>query len=248
VHVSLAADDTSWVVRVRDTGIGIHAAFLPHIFERFRQADSSAGRRHGGLGLGLAIVRQLVQMHRGAVRATSEGAGRGATFTVFLPARTSGTGDTSSTGRWRIDGRECAPALQGTSVLLVDDQVDALEFLRRALVEQGASVSVAGGTAAALLHLNTHAPPDVLVSDIGMPGLDGYELIQRVRTTLGLGAERLPAVALTAFAREEDQRAALAAGFQAHVTKPVQLSELYEAILRLAPRPAPASGARDGQH
>jgi PAS domain S-box-containing protein len=247
IRVSARPTPAGVEIAVQDEGEGIDPEFLPHIFERFRQADSSAGRRHGGLGLGLAIVRQLVQMHRGTVCAASEGAGRGATFSVALPARTASSPESSTTGRWRVDARDFAPALQGVRVLLVDDQSDALEFLRRALVEQGANVAVAGSTVAALERLQSEAPPDVLVSDIGMPGLDGYELIRRVRAKRGFGAERLPAVALTAFAREEDQRAALAAGFQAHVTKPVQLSELYEAILKLVPHVAHASGVRDGE-
>jgi PAS domain S-box-containing protein len=236
---------------VADEGEGIEPAFLPHIFERFSQADSSTGRRHGGLGLGLAIVRQLAQMHRGSVAAASDGPGRGTTFTVTLPGRAV-TDEASGTGRWRVDRRDFAPALQGVRVLLVDDQLDALEFLRRALAEQGAEPVVAGSTSAALAELARAMPaalPHVLVSDIGMPGMDGYELIRHVRSTLDLDARALPAIALTAFAREEDHRAALAAGFQAHVTKPVQLSELYDAILRLAQRPpTPALGAPDGKH
>ena len=219
------------------------------MFDRFRQGDTSIGRRHGGLGLGLAIVRQLVQLHGGAVTAESPGRGCGATFTVTLPARAVANSDLRASGRWRFDARDAVPKLDGLRVLLVDDQQDALEFLRQTLRDYGANPRVASSTAEALALLQSGSAaerPELLISDIGMPGLDGYELLRRVRALSGCDAERLPAIALTAFARDADQRAALASGFQAHVAKPVQMHELLSAILRWRPRSAPGRGSGEG--
>ncbi|MCZ8130840.1 MAG: ATP-binding protein [Steroidobacteraceae bacterium] len=234
---------------VADSGEGIEPDVLPHVFDRFRQGDTSIGRRHGGLGLGLAIVRQLVQLHGGAVTAESPGRGCGATFTVTLPARAVANSDLRASGRWRFDARDAVPKLDGLRVLLVDDQQDALEFLRQTLRDYGANPRVASSTAEALALLQSGSAaerPELLISDIGMPGLDGYELLRRVRALSGCDAERLPAIALTAFARDADQRAALASGFQAHVAKPVQMHELLSAILRWRPRSAPGRGSGEG--
>jgi signal transduction histidine kinase/ActR/RegA family two-component response regulator len=228
-------------VEVRDAGQGIAAEFLPHVFDRFRQADGSITRPHGGLGLGLAIVRQLIEMHGGEVSAESEGAGRGATFRIRLPAL---AGDPAAG-----DGAHGTPvnrdSLRGIEVLLVDDQADALEFTRRLLVEHGAEVRTASGADDALRVLRERGDdrlPRLLVSDIGMPGMDGYELLRAVRLDLGLGPDRLPAVAVTAFGRDDDRRDAQAVGYQAHLTKPFQPDRLIAALARLA-RPRPGTGA-----
>jgi PAS domain S-box-containing protein len=233
-------------VEVRDSGQGIPAEFLPHVFDRFRQADGSMTRLHGGLGLGLAIVKQLVEMHGGEVAASSRGTGQGAVFRIRLPAC-----EVDAPGAIDADARSPAAierqSLQGVEVLLVDDQTDALEFMRRLLAEHGARVRTATGAEEALEILrgrSVDALPQVLVSDIGMPGMDGYELLKAVRFDLGLGPERLPAVAVTAFAREDDRRDAQAVGYQMHVTKPFQPDRLIAVLGSLA-RGAPVRAGRD---
>jgi PAS domain S-box-containing protein len=225
-------------IAVQDDGEGIAPEFLDQIFSRFRQADSSSARRHGGLGLGLAIVKQLVDLHGGEVRAESDGPGRGATFTVTLPLHESSLAevDIDSSGAWRrLDpDRLVTLRLEGRRVLAVEDQVDMLESLRHMLEEHGAEVTaVASGTEAYEMLRTRASDFDVLVSDLGMPGMDGYELIRRVRGELGLQETQLPAVALTAYARDEDRRRALLAGFQAHITKPYQAGQLLVAMHQL---------------
>jgi CheY-like chemotaxis protein/anti-sigma regulatory factor (Ser/Thr protein kinase) len=225
-------------VEVRDAGQGIGAEFLPHVFDRFSQADGSIRRRHGGLGLGLAIVKQLIEMHGGEVSAESEGPGRGATFRIRLPAVAPGHAGADADER----GFPVTPdSLRGVEVLLVDDQTDALEFMRRLLAEHGAEVRTASRAEEALELLRDAGEerlPRLLVSDIGMPGMDGYELLRAVRLDLGLGPDRLPAVAVTAFAREDDRRDAQAVGYQVHLTKPLQPDRLIAALGSLArPRP-----------
>jgi CheY-like chemotaxis protein len=224
-------------ITVRDDGEGIAPEFLSQIFTRFRQADSTSARRHGGLGLGLAIVRQLVELHGGTVRASSRGVGFGSTFTVTLPAHASAVApDIDSSGTWRrLDpDRMLATRIDGLRVLAVEDQVDMLDSLRQMLEDHGATVTpVASGAAAfALLRTNPGAF-DALVSDIGMPQMDGYDLIRRVRADLALGSHRLPAVAVTAYARDVDRARALDAGFQAHVTKPYQAGQLVTILNQL---------------
>ncbi|MGI9245781.1 MAG: ATP-binding response regulator, partial [Steroidobacteraceae bacterium] len=230
-------------ISVRDDGEGIAPEFLPQLFSRFRQADSSSARRHGGLGLGLAIVKQLVELQGGEVRAASEGLGRGATFTVRLPLHESSR--LASRGAAEAAARGAEPAvsavvarLDGLRVMAVEDQVDMLESLRRMLEEQGAVVTPLSSSAAACELLRSRPSDfDVLLSDIGMPGMDGYELIRRVRTELGLDAQRLPAVAVTAYVRDEDRARALAAGFQGHLPKPYQLAQLIALLHSLRPEP-----------
>ncbi len=222
VHVALRRQGDWAQILVRDTGVGISPDFLPHLFERFRQADSSSTRVHGGLGLGLAIVRHLVEVHGGRVHATSDGEGKGATFSVELPLLS-----TEPLGRWssrRSVADHRRVDLTGVRVLLVDDDPDTLDLVRVALVQQGASAHVACSVAEAWNHLAT-MPTDVVVSDISMPGEDGFDLMRRMRASGGRIAA-IPAIALSAFARHEDATRAAAAGFQRHLAKPVELGEL----------------------
>jgi len=225
-------------VRVTDTGEGINPAFLPHVFERFRQADGTTTRSQGGLGLGLAIVRHIVELHGGTVEADSEGSGKGASFAVNLPVRT-----LMSTARFaeRDSGTHptvpVARRLDGKRILVVDDEEDARDLLMEVLKENGAE-SRGARSAVEALSLVDEFRPDVILSDIGMPVDDGYSLIRRLRA---IEAERktapIPALALTAYAREADRRMALEAGYQMHVPKPVEPSALVEAIARWASPP-----------
>jgi len=243
VEVALARRGEHVEIGIVDNGSGITPDFLPHVFERFRQADASTTRRHGGLGLGLAIVRSLVEQHGGSVSAASAGENRGATFTVRLPvaARATGVearfaGQAGSSVRAEADRSSefCAADLSGLKVLVVDDEPDARSMLERVLVECKAAVLLAPSAAEALRLLDSQAP-DVIVSDIGMPDTDGYELMRHVRR-MPLPAGGVPAIALTAFARPEDRARALQAGFQEHLAKPVDPSELVARIGELAGR------------
>jgi signal transduction histidine kinase/CheY-like chemotaxis protein len=221
-------------ISVTDTGIGITPEFLPHVFDRFRQADGSSTRGHGGLGLGLAIVRSLVEMHAGVVHASSQGLNRGATFTVRLPAASGGallSPEREDGGRAaRVDAR----ALEGTAILVVDDDADANDLAREILSQRGARVIAARSGAEALRLLESdRAQPDLIVSDIGMPHMDGYEFIRRVR---GLPAEMggaARAIALTAYAGVEDRMRARAAGYDLHLAKPFLPGDLVGACTAL---------------
>ncbi|MGX9718873.1 PAS domain-containing hybrid sensor histidine kinase/response regulator [Stenotrophomonas acidaminiphila] len=235
VEVVLHQEEEHYVVDVRDNGDGIAPEFLVHLFSRFSQADATTTRRHGGLGLGLAIVQQLTELHGGSVSAQSGGAGQGATFSVRLPVyRVENAGRPRRTVQRVAAGEHvvAAHALAGTRILAVEDQPDVLAYLRRVLEEQGATVVVAASAAEALelLDLRGHAAFDVLVSDVGMPGMDGYGLVRTLRETMGVSAAELPAVAVTALARGDDRRRALAAGFQKHVAKPYSVAQLVGAI------------------
>ena len=204
---------------VRDTGIGIPADFLPHVFERFSQKDSSAHREHGGLGLGLAISKQLVDLHGGSIQAKSLGEGHGATFVVTLPliilAKDDGrAGRIHPAAAETFDAAVPVPRLDGVRALVIDDEADALELIQRVLENQGARVTTVRSGEEALQRLETETP-DVLISDIGMPGMDGYQFLRLMRAAERTG-QRIPALALTAFARPDDRKHAILAGYQAH--------------------------------
>jgi PAS domain S-box-containing protein len=223
---------------VSDTGIGIPASFLPYVFDRFSQKDSSTTRTHGGLGLGLAISKQLVELHGGSLQAKSPGEGLGATFIVSLPLTVLNT-EAGSAGRVHpaapiAEDRSLLPNLAGIHVLVVDDELDARDLIQRVLQEQGATVSVASGGAEALRIMET-MEPDALISDIGMPEMDGLQLMRRIRAGEPKG-RRIPALALTAFARAEDRKRALLAGYQSHVAKPADMAELVIVVAGLVGR------------
>ncbi|WP_437805162.1 ATP-binding protein [Sorangium sp. So ce1078] len=238
IDVALRRAGAHAELSVTDTGPGIAPQFLPHLFERFRQADASSTRKHGGLGIGLSIVKHLVELHGGTVAVASQGEGRGATFTVTLPlagASQQAPGATQRPTSARAEALADYPAaeLTGVRVLVVDDQPDAREVAQRVLEECAASVTTAGSATEAMAVLERERP-DVLVSDLGMPGEDGFQLIRRVR---GLGPGRggaTPAVALSALARAEDRARALGAGYQAHVAKPLDPAELVGVVATLA--------------
>jgi len=233
VEVALRRRRTSVRLVVSDSGRGIDPDLLPHVFERFWQADSSPTRHHGGLGLGLAIVRHLVELHGGSVRAESGGTGRGSTFTVRLPAREETSADGPCPPRDSDLGPRAETRLDGLRVLVVDDEADTRELTAAMLAQAGATVTVAGGAAEALAALEL-AVPDVLVSDIGMPGEDGHALLRRVRASTRLC--RLPALALTAYASPEDARQAVRAGFHTHLPKPAEPAMLTAVVASLAGR------------
>jgi CheY-like chemotaxis protein len=223
---------------VRDTGIGIPAGFLPHVFERFTQKDSSTHREYGGLGLGLAISKQLVDLHGGSIQAKSLGEGQGATFVVTLPLIILGK-DPHRAERIHPTAGETSdavpvPRLDGVRVLIVDDEADALELIRRVLEQQGALVATVRSGEEALQRLESETP-DVLISDIGMPNMDGYQFLRRMRAAEPKG-QRIPALALTAFARPDDRKHAILAGYQAHLAKPFDMAELAIVVAGLVGR------------
>ena len=231
VTVGVRRDGDHVAISVRDSGIGIAAGFLERVFERFLQADATTTRQHGGLGLGLSIVKHLVEQHGGTVDAASDGEGRGACFTVRLPRRPDGADGVAAPhgAERRMGSRETAHDLSGMQVLVVDDEDDARELIKRILADCNADVLTAA-TAAEALTLLQHARPDLMVSDLGMPEVDGYGLLDRIRA---LGPSRggdLPAIALTAFARSEDRIKALSSGFLAHISKPVEPNELIAKV------------------
>jgi PAS domain S-box-containing protein len=236
VDLSLEASSTEAVIRVRDTGRGIAPELLPEIFERFRQADGTTTRAHGGLGLGLAIVRHLVDLHHGRIEAESEGIGKGATFTVRLPLAAKQAVAGPRVVRAPAEGAsEAFPELAGVRVLVVDDERDARDLVQAVLTRCGAEVTTAASAAEAIASLQ-QAPHDVLLSDISMPEEDGYQLIRRVRALADEPRARIPAAALTAYARLEDRDAALAAGYHMHVAKPVEPAVLARVVQTLSGR------------
>ncbi|HKU72690.1 MAG TPA: PAS domain S-box protein [Pyrinomonadaceae bacterium] len=215
---------------VSDTGQGITADFLPYVFDRFRQADQKTSRHHGGMGLGLAIVRHLVELHGGTVRADSEGEGKGATFTVMLPITPVYQVDTSGSrvhpgARDLLPPADTSDRLDGLRILVVDDEADTRDLLKQGLEFCGATVKVVGSAAEAIDSLKISIP-DILISDIGMPETDGYDLIRQVRQLTPQRGGKVAAIALTAYTRVEDRLQALRAGYDMHVPKPVELTEL----------------------
>ncbi|MCA1732627.1 MAG: response regulator, partial [Acidobacteria bacterium] len=235
--VTLATSDEEGfaTVAVSDTGEGIDPAFIPHVFDRFSQADPSRRRSHGGLGLGLSIVRRLVEMHHGSVEARSEGKGKGSTFVIRLPyAMDAVAGDETLTRHDAIDR-----GLSGARILLVEDDPPAREVLRRMLANAGATVSAASSAAEAI-EIYRRDRPDVMVSDIAMPEMDGLQLARAIRADHPL--PRVPMIALTSYAREADRDEALAAGFDYHIAKPVDYETLILAVRTALASEAPAPG------
>lgn len=232
IHIKASpASDNAVELEVSDTGIGIDPEFLPHIFDHFRQADSSAARTHGGLGLGLAIVRQLVELHHGKIHVYSDGCDEGSTFTVQFPiASPQSLESISSSSLSNPTGvaQETA-SLAKIQVLVIEDHPDSREFVKKILEESGASVLTASCAQDAISILN-QLHPDVIVSDIAMPGEDGYQLMRHIRAS---SAKEIPAIALTAYVRPEDRREALKAGFQTHLSKPINAEELVNVVAQI---------------
>jgi len=229
IGIALKSDDGSAVLMVSDSGQGIDPAFLPHVFEMFRQADGSNSRRHGGLGIGLALVRQLVQLHGGTIQAESDGPGKGSRFTVRLPlladraSLVSPTPDSAAAVNLKLPPH--------TSFLIVDDSEDTIRMLEQLLNVSGANVTTAT-TGADALRIAAEHEFDVILSDISMPGMDGFEFLQRLRQLNG--RQHVPVVAITGFGRSDDIERARAAGFYSHLTKPLNLQALAEVMDQLA--------------
>jgi PAS domain S-box-containing protein len=246
VQVVVARAGSCVKIAVSDSGQGIDPDLIPHLFERYRQGDASATRRHGGLGLGLAIAKNLTELHGGEILASSDGLGKGSIFTVLLPVRAVDPHEEApephpqSPAAPALDGQ--AKRLETLTVLIVEDEPDARDLIRRVLEDQGATVAAAASGAEAIQMLDSMRP-DLLISDIGMPEMDGYSLIRRIRNDQRHAARDLPAIALTAFARSEDRTRAMLAGFQAHISKPVEPAELVATVASLT-----GAMRRSGEH
>jgi CheY-like chemotaxis protein len=240
VEIQLTATNGTVAVRVSDTGQGIDPAFLPHVFDRFRQEDSATTRSVGGLGLGLFIARHLVEAQNGSLRAESDGPDRGASFTVLLPCASAASRPALPRSGTSLSGDTAGPApvLDGVRVLLVDDEADAREMMAAALEICGATVVAAASARDALRTLG-RVPIDVLLADIAMPEQDGYELIREIRSAIPGRAAAVPAAAVTAHARDDERQRALAAGFQMHIAKPIDPTMLARAVETLARLKAP---------
>ncbi len=241
VQVVMKLVNSHLEIVVSDTGAGIKPEFLPHVFERFRQADATTTRRYGGLGLGLAIVKHLAEMHGGDVRAASPGENQGATFSVHLPLaiahqhRAQSAEEREHPRTPTSHPTECPPGLDGAHILVVDDERDSRALVKRILEDCAAIVTVASSAEDGLAALKRQKT-DVIVSDIGMPGTDGYQFIRAVRKLGEDEGGKSPAIALTAFARSEDRQRAMLAGFDIHIAKPVEPAELIAVVARLARR------------
>ncbi len=236
IHVVLTREGSNAVIQVTDSGRGIAPEFVPHVFDRFRQeSDTGSRRKFGGLGLGLSIVKHLVEQHGGAVRAQSKGEGLGAVFTVYLPIRPVGVKPSpdGSIGRSSAAGPldQSSASVKGLRIVVVDDEEDSRRLLAKILTDAGAIVSAASSAAQAIEAVNTQHP-QILISDLGMPDTDGFDLIRQIRAN-GHGPEKLPAVALSAFAHKDDETQALSAGFQVHVSKPVDPRDLMAVLASL---------------
>lgn len=243
VELRRSSDAGGIEISVRDNGKGIPADFLSHVFERFSQADSSSTRHYSGLGLGLAITRHMVELHGGSIQAASDGEGKGATFTVRLPplaaVHASGESSPPSAASTKTEEKLLIDAcrdLAGVRIVAVDDDADARQILKTLLTRCHAEITVAASAEEAFRAVQEHRP-DVLLSDLEMPGEDGYSLIRRVRALSPEDGGQIPAAALTAYARAEDARRVLAAGFQIHVPKPVDAAQLIAAIRKLVSKP-----------
>jgi CheY-like chemotaxis protein len=233
VNVALERVNSHAEILIQDSGVGIAPNFLPHVFERFRQADGSTTRRHGGLGLGLSIVKSLVELHGGTVKAESPGEGQGSAFRVALPIVTTHAEDGNLDSRAPVVlDLDALPRLSKVSVLVVDDEADSLLFFGRLLEECGAHVLLAVDAEQAMDMLRSESV-DIMVSDIGMAGADGYQLIQQVRALQDERIATIPAVAVTAYARADDRRRLLLAGYQMHISKPVEPQEFVAGIASL---------------
>ena len=236
VRLQQAGSDVE--LSVADSGIGIPESFLSQVFIRFKQRDSSTTRAYGGLGLGLAISKQLVELHGGSIRVASSGSGQGSTFYICLPISTAPVAEVLGSAQPDREAPTAQlpemPSLHGINALVVDDEPDARDVLERVLTAQGATVAGFGSAQEALAAIKT-SRPTVIVSDIGMPGMDGYQMIRALRASEPTG-EHIPAVALTAFARENDRQRALSAGFQAHLAKPFDAAELTMRVAQLVGR------------
>lgn len=251
VAVTLARVNSHLEVEVADNGEGIDSAFLPHVFDRFRQADASASRRHGGLGLGLSIVKQLVELHGGTISAKSPGAGMGSTFRVNLPVMATNLDSQEEEAKRQHPSRSNGVpsieeteklSLKGVHILVVDDEPDARALIHRLLVDCDARVSTAASAEEGIAAI-LQDTPDVLISDVGMPGEDGYSMIRRIRK-LDQPFASVPAIALTAYARVEDRVKAIQTGYQLHLSKPVEPVELIAMVGSLVARMAQGSGER----
>jgi signal transduction histidine kinase/CheY-like chemotaxis protein len=233
VCVKVARIGPAVEVSVSDTGKGISKEFLPYVFDRFRQADSTTTRQHGGLGLGLAIARHLVEIHGGTINADSHGEGYGAAFTIRLPLIESTTKAFAKPDQHKL--AQSQQLLSGLNVLIVDDDSDTLTLMATALKRRQANVTAVSSAGEAIRAI-TRKRPDVLVSDIAMPDEDGYGLIKKIRSLENGVSENIPAVAITAYAKDEDRDRALSAGFQIYLAKPVELTELISVVARAAKR------------
>lgn len=239
VKISVESIESMIEIKVEDNGNGISADFLPHVFDRFRQADASTVKKFGGLGLGLAIVRHITEMHGGTVSVFSDGAGKGAIFTVRLPIAAITVESEQLNEKGEVEAsslvKEPSIDLKGLFILTVDDEIDTCNLLEQVLTHYGAKVKTALSAAEAMREF-MQKQPDILISDIGMPEEDGYSLIQKIRALPDNNIKKMPAIALTAFARPQDRMKALAAGFQTHVSKPVEPDELATVIASLTGR------------
>src|SRR5262245_1291340 len=237
VELRLTRVNSQIEISVSDDGQGINPEFLPYVFDRFRQQDATSVRQHGGLGLGLAIVRHLVELHGGSVRVESEGEGRGATFTINLPAAAAQETPSGEARRSSVIGEayDGLPSLNGVRVLLVDDLAEARELITFALINKGAEVRAASSSAEGLSTLGEWRP-DVIISDLAMPGEDGYTFIRKVRKLSEESGGRIPAATLTAYVGSKEYLKSLEAGYQAHITKPVEWDELIIVVASLAGR------------
>lgn len=249
IRATLARENRCMRIEVTDTGAGIPESFLPYVFDRFRQADSSSTRSAGGLGIGLTIVRHIIELHGGTVHAHSNGEGQGSTFTVYLPIQTAPTAPHSDHGDGELRGRLSNPnaSLRGLRVLVVEDDEDTRELLITVLQRASATVESAGSAKEGLERFGQFRP-DVLLSDLAMPGEDGYWLIRHVRNLSPEQGGQTPAIAVTAYAREEDRTRVLKAGFQTHISKPVQPAELVGSLVQfVAPAAVTVNGSAPQQ-